>query len=53
MLRSEPMKQETLRFLITAAIYSLALLGFAFLVGCSVPVKYVFDCTVVQPRNCN
>jgi len=53
MLRSETMKQETMRFLVLAAIYSFALFGFAFLVGCSVPVKYVFDCTVVQPKNCN
>jgi len=53
MLRSETMKQETMRFLILAAMYSLALFGFAFLVGCSVPVRYIADCTFVQPENCN
>jgi len=51
-MRLEPMKAETLRFFIMAAIYSLALFGAAFLTGCAVP-KYIVDCTLVQPRNCN
>lgn len=47
------MKAETLRYLAMAVIYSLALFGAAFLVGCSVPAKYIVDCTIIQPRNCN
>jgi len=52
-LRSTLMQQETLRFLIIAAIYSLALFGAALLVGCSVPARYIAECTFVQPENCN
>jgi len=52
-LWSKPMKAETLRFLVMAAIYSLALFGAALLVGCSVPARYIAECTFVQPENCN
>lgn len=47
------MKMETVRFLIWAVVFSLALVGAAVLTGCSAPAKYLFKCTVTQPENCN
>ena len=33
-------------------VYTLALVSLSLLTGCT-PVKYIVDCTVVQPQNCN
>jgi len=46
------MMQETMKFLILAAMYSLVLFGAAVLVGCSVPVREIVDCAT-HSRDCN
>jgi uncharacterized lipoprotein YajG len=47
------MKEITVRALAVAATYSFILVGVSFLAGCAAPAKYLFNCTVTQPRNCN
>ena len=47
------MKEITIRAMAIAAAYSILLFGAAsLLAGCSAG-KYAFNCTVVQPENCN
>ena len=47
------MKYETLTALTAFVFWSVCLVGASIaLAGCA-PAKYIFNCTVTQPENCN